>query len=227
MGGLGERCKACGLTGEFREYVLQHRAGGDAGADEPEPVAGPGGGLAVSCCIFHHLLLGKGHDKEKAMVDAAKGLGLRGAILYGTPGLVLVEFGEESRGSVVEFMNQSRKIGKKGEVRWRPAPRHEAASSKSLVFSSRPRPSPPPASVPGLCALCWLCNATPLPVGVAHAPAGRWCDGFVRGQARAGRACHSTGAQSVAGHAARRDGGGLPHCPRPVSGWERPYWCDV
>jgi len=111
MGGLGERCKAAGLEGEFREYVLQHRAGGS----EPEPE--PEATVHVACCAFHHLLAGNEHQKEKDMVAAAKALGLRGVIVYGTPGVVVLEDESEDTEGVTAFMKEcSRKIGKKGEV---------------------------------------------------------------------------------------------------------------
>ena len=111
MGGLGERCKAAGLEGEFREYVLQARAGGSESEPEPEAT------VHVACCTFHHLLAGNEHQKEKDMVAAAKALGLRGVIVYGTPGVVVLEDESEDTEGVTAFMKEcSRKIGKKGEV---------------------------------------------------------------------------------------------------------------
>ena len=114
MGGLGERCKAAGLEGEFREYVLQHRASSSEPEPEPEPEAAA---VHVACCTFHHLLAGKEHQKEKDMVATAKSLGLRGAILYGTPGVVVLEDESVNTEGVTAFMKEcSRRIGKKGEV---------------------------------------------------------------------------------------------------------------
>eukprot|EP01043_Picozoa_sp_COSAG02_P014817 COSAG02_NODE_617_length_19476_cov_158.404913_10_plen_428_part_00 len=111
MGGLGERCKAAGLESEFREYVLQHRAS----STEPEPE--PEVSVHVACCKFHHLLAGNDHQKEKDMVAAAKALGLRGVILYGTPGIVVLEDESETAEGVTAFLKEcSRKIGKKGDV---------------------------------------------------------------------------------------------------------------
>lgn len=84
---------------------------------EPEP---EGPAAALSFCTFHHLLAGKSHEKEREMVRAASGAGLRGLIVYGTPGIVVIEDtaaanGEEKKGATA-FMKESRKIGKKGDV---------------------------------------------------------------------------------------------------------------
>ena len=53
------------------------------------------------------------------MVRAASAAGLRGLIVYGTPGIVVIEDaaadGEEKKAATA-FMKESRKIGKKGEV---------------------------------------------------------------------------------------------------------------
>jgi hypothetical protein len=45
----------------------------------------------VCFASFNHLLFGKSHQKEKAIVDCAKSIGLHGFIMYGTPGIVAVE----------------------------------------------------------------------------------------------------------------------------------------
>ena len=53
------------------------------------------------------------------MVRAASGMGVQGLIVYGTPGIVVIEdapaSGEEKRAATA-FMKESRKIGKKGDV---------------------------------------------------------------------------------------------------------------
>ncbi len=112
MDGLGERCKAAGLEGEFRDYVLQARAAGSSEL-EPEPEMS----VHVVCCRWNHLLAGNEHQKEKDIVAAAKAFGLRGVILYGTPGVVVLEDESENTEGVTAFMKEcSRKIGKRGEV---------------------------------------------------------------------------------------------------------------
>eukprot|EP00588_Corethron_pennatum_P018111 CAMPEP_0194306994 /NCGR_PEP_ID=MMETSP0171-20130528/3916_1 /TAXON_ID=218684 /ORGANISM="Corethron pennatum, Strain L29A3" /LENGTH=299 /DNA_ID=CAMNT_0039058863 /DNA_START=8 /DNA_END=907 /DNA_ORIENTATION=+ len=83
-------------------------------ATEPEPEPEIDGPVEFACCTYHHLLAGKEHQKEKDMVSAAKSMGLVGAILYGTPGIVVIE--DETGDGVTSFMKESRKIGKKGDV---------------------------------------------------------------------------------------------------------------
>ena len=103
MGHLSALCKQCGLEGEFLEYVMQGRAGSASREPEPQPQP-PAGGDQLICCSFHHLLAGKSHTKEQQIVAAAKSLGLRGLVIYGTPGIVVllvqaseVAAGERSR----------------------------------------------------------------------------------------------------------------------------------
>jgi hypothetical protein len=90
-------------------------------AEELEPEPEPEGPTAtLSFCTFHHLLAGKSHEKERDMVRAASAAGLRGLIVYGTPGIVVIEDvaaadGEEKKAATA-FMKESRKIGKKGDV---------------------------------------------------------------------------------------------------------------
>ena len=95
-------------------------APGSIAAEELQPEPQPDGrAAALSFCTFHHLLAGKSHEKEREMVRVASGEGLRGLIVYGTPGIVVIEDvpvnGEEKKGATA-FMKQSRKIGKKGDV---------------------------------------------------------------------------------------------------------------
>ena len=89
------------------------RQGGhrDQPEPEPEPASG-GGGEELVFCTFHHLLTGKSHTKEQEVVAAAKSLGHVGLIVYGTPGVVVLHRaqGEDDER---EFLNASRKIGKK------------------------------------------------------------------------------------------------------------------
>ena len=73
--------------------------------------------MAVVFSKFHHLLAGKEHHKEKDMVSAAKVLGLQGLILYGTPGIVVVEDEAEGFATATAFMKECRKIGKKGDIK--------------------------------------------------------------------------------------------------------------
>ncbi len=97
-------------------------APGSVVAEEHEPEPEPEGPTAtVSFCTFHHLLAGKSHEKERDMVRAASGAGLRGLIVYGTPGIpgiVVIEDApaDGEKKAATAFMNESRKIGKKGDV---------------------------------------------------------------------------------------------------------------
>jgi hypothetical protein len=94
-------------------------APGSVVAEEHEPEPEPEGPTAtVSFCTFHHLLAGKSHEKERDMVRAASGAGLRGLIVYGTPGIVVIEDApaDGEKKAATAFMKESRKIGKKGDV---------------------------------------------------------------------------------------------------------------
>jgi hypothetical protein len=63
---------------------------------------------------FNHLLLGKSHAKERSMVSAAKSFGIKGYIVYGTPGLVCAQGDGDD---VTSFLAECRnKIGKKPDV---------------------------------------------------------------------------------------------------------------
>ena len=95
---------------------MQHRAGASEPQSEPEPAGGEGASeLAV--IVFHHLLAGKAHTKEMEVLAAAKALGLRGVVVYGTPGIVALLQPAGGDGSdEKEFLATARKIGKKGDV---------------------------------------------------------------------------------------------------------------
>jgi hypothetical protein len=85
---------------------------------------------------FNHLLFGAGHHKEKAMLKAAKSIGLQGAILYGTPGIIIVDAIDAD--SLTSFENECRTIGKKAslvlaETVGSPASFSCASDSKGLV----------------------------------------------------------------------------------------------
>jgi hypothetical protein len=59
---------------------------------------------------YNHLLKGPEHKKERAMVQAAKKDGLQGAVLYGTPGLVLLINCDKD--DVQSYMLRCKTIGK-------------------------------------------------------------------------------------------------------------------
>jgi hypothetical protein len=100
-------------------WLLPARQGGnrDQPESEPEPEPEPepangGGGEELIFCTFHHLLAGKSHTKEQEIVGAAKSLGYTGLIVYGTPGVVVL-YRRRDQADEREFLNASRKIGKK------------------------------------------------------------------------------------------------------------------
>jgi hypothetical protein len=70
-------------------------------------------GTPVSFCLFHHLLEGKSHKKEKELVSEARSIGCDGLIIYGTPGIIITD---ASQDDVKTLMSAARKIGKKGDV---------------------------------------------------------------------------------------------------------------
>ena len=95
--------------------VARHGQGDNGDHPEPEPEPEPtsgGGGEELIFCTFHHLLAGKSHVKEQEVVAAAKSLGHAGLIVYGTPGVVVLHRGQ-GEDDEREFLNASRKIGKK------------------------------------------------------------------------------------------------------------------
>jgi len=102
----------CHYLGGIQPRLLLWVDGCTVAATEPEPETDRP--VEFACCTYHHLLAGKEHQKEKDMVSAAKSIGLVGAILYGTPGIVVIE--DETGDGVTSFMKESRKIGKKGDV---------------------------------------------------------------------------------------------------------------
>lgn len=70
----------------------------------------------VQCFIlkYNHLLSGPEHKKEKAMLVAAKKSKLQGALLWGTPGIVIVvppSIEEDAK----EYASECRTIGKRAE----------------------------------------------------------------------------------------------------------------
>jgi hypothetical protein len=75
----------------------------EGGEDEP--------GREVTFIRYNHLFKGPEHKKEKAMVDTAKKDGLQGAVLYGTPGIVLLINYDEN--DVQDYMSACKTIGKR------------------------------------------------------------------------------------------------------------------
>jgi len=67
---------------------------------------------AVSFIRFNHLLKGPEHKKEKAILDAAKKDGLSGAIIWGTPGVILISNVDDEE-DVQEYMRTCKTIGKR------------------------------------------------------------------------------------------------------------------
>eukprot|EP01043_Picozoa_sp_COSAG02_P036258 COSAG02_NODE_2644_length_8343_cov_16.256308_6_plen_333_part_00 len=119
-------------------------APGSIVAEEPGPEPEPQGPTAtLSFCTFHHLLAGKSHEKERDMVRAASGAGLQGLIVYGTPGIVVIEDAPangEAKNAATAFMKESRKIGKKGDVTFSvdvPLVDSEGESCSSGLFDGR------------------------------------------------------------------------------------------
>ena len=85
---------------------------------------------------FHHLLLGSEHKKEKDMVTQAKWSGLSGMILYGTPGLCVVQC---DSAAAAEYLTETRKIGKVGEKVYTVKEKHltEESACYKKMFESK------------------------------------------------------------------------------------------
>lgn len=73
----------------------------------------PTSGTPVSFCVFHHLLEGKSHKKEKELVSEARSSGCNGRIVYGTPGIIITDAAQDD---VKSLMAAARTIGKRGDV---------------------------------------------------------------------------------------------------------------
>lgn len=67
---------------------------------------------AVSFIRFNHLIKGPEHKKEKAMLDAAKKENLSGAIIWGTPGVMLIAYVDDDD-DVLDYMRTCKTIGKR------------------------------------------------------------------------------------------------------------------
>ena len=66
----------------------------------------------IQVLSYHHLLYGSEHKKEKAVVSAAKSLNIKGFILYGTPGIIVLC--ENDDVIVRSYLDECRSIGKSG-----------------------------------------------------------------------------------------------------------------
>jgi hypothetical protein len=66
----------------------------------------------IQVLSYHHLLYGSEHKKEKAVVSAAKSLNIKGFILYGTPGIIVLC--ENDDAIVRSYLDECRSIGKSG-----------------------------------------------------------------------------------------------------------------
>ena len=68
----------------------------------------------VECFVlrYNHLLQGAEHKKEKNMVDCAKKSGLKGGILWGTPGIVVI-VPPSNEEDAKEYANSCRTLGKR------------------------------------------------------------------------------------------------------------------
>ena len=103
------------LSGEratlMAECLLHDEGGGGAGESKANDPS------MARCFVlkYNHLLKGPEHKKEKEMVDAAKKSKLQGAILWGTPGIVLVvppSNEEDAR----DYASTCRTIGKRADL---------------------------------------------------------------------------------------------------------------
>jgi hypothetical protein len=103
------------VTGQY--LVWKH------GCIKEEPVGtsaemvpdGPTVERGLYCFSYNHLLCGKEHKKEAEIVDEAKACGLTGLIVYGTPGVILLQCGPEE---AVEYLKACSKAGKKAQKTW-------------------------------------------------------------------------------------------------------------
>jgi hypothetical protein len=102
----GNECVALAMEYAAEQGVALLQGSGGGGAE-----AVPG----VQCWSlrFNHLLKGPEHKKEKAMLDAAKQGRLQGAIMWGTPGVVVLTACTEAEAK--EYQSECRTIGKKGD----------------------------------------------------------------------------------------------------------------
>lgn len=81
------------------------------GGDKPEGA----GGVQATFLLFNHLLHGKAHKKEAAMVSAAASMGLRGMVVYGTPGIIVLADGSGGDDTSA-YLAECKRIGKKGAL---------------------------------------------------------------------------------------------------------------
>ena len=102
---IGHECVFAAL--EFLSDQACELAAAAAAALEPR-------GQICFALRFNHLLKGPEHKKEKSMVDTAKKQGLQGAIVWGTPGVIILTGCTEA--DAAEYLSACRAIGKRGEM---------------------------------------------------------------------------------------------------------------
>ena len=96
------------------DFVAVSVADGAVAGEEEVP---PSSSTMRAFISFHHMLLGKEHKKEKAVVTAAKQMRLSGFIVYGKPSCICLEFpGGGSCDEVADFLRAANSAGKSGSV---------------------------------------------------------------------------------------------------------------
>jgi len=105
----GNECVGLALEYAAEQGAALLAAGGGGGAGAGAAAAAEG----TTCFVlrFNHLLKGAEHKKEKAMMDAAKKGRRQGAVLWGTPGVVLLT--DCGGADAQEYGQECRALGKK------------------------------------------------------------------------------------------------------------------
>ena len=113
------------LEAELAKLNLLHvgEAGTRFAAADGASASPAAGQVELAFCVFHHLLEGKAHKKEAEIVQAARKQQMVGLVVYGTPGVVVLqtnvapEHPNRAKMRSKEFMSQASECGKKGEVK--------------------------------------------------------------------------------------------------------------